>query len=290
MSARDLVFKLLRISGLPFLVRELFQRRRVSIVMFHDIEAGHAQKIFGWLARHYNLISLDDYLEARRQGTSNNLPPKSLILTLDDGHIRNRTLLPVLQEFRIPATIFLCAGIIDTNRHFWFLHQRGKPGQQSLKRIPNERRLAYLSEQGFTQEQEFETPQALSGTDIKAMQPWINFQSHTVFHPCLPQCTDEEAREEIFASKQILEQQFDLRINAFAYPNGDYSDRDVRLLQDAGYQCAITVDHGYNTLATDAYRLKRLSIDDQDHLDAVCVKASGLWAWIKHFRQPAAGY
>jgi peptidoglycan/xylan/chitin deacetylase (PgdA/CDA1 family) len=290
MNARNTVFKLLRYSGLPFLVRELFQRRRVSIVMFHDIEAGHAKHIFGWLARHYNIISLDDYLEARRRGTINKLPSKPLILTLDDGHVRNQTLLPVLQELRIPATIFLCAGIIDTKRRFWFLHQRGKPKRPSLKQMPNEHRLAYLAQQGFTQEQEFETPQALSKTDIETMRPWVNFQSHTVFHPCLPQCTDEEARAEISASKQILEQQFHLKIYAFAYPNGDYGDREVRLLREAGYECAITVDHGYNTLTTDPFRLKRLGIDDRDNEDAVCVKASGLWAWIKQFKQPAAGY
>jgi poly-beta-1,6-N-acetyl-D-glucosamine N-deacetylase len=208
---------------------------------------------------------------------------------LDDGHIRNRELLPVLQQLRIPATIFLCAGIVDTRRHFWFLHQRTQPKRPLLKRLPNAQRLAVLEEHGFKQEKEFEMPQALSKADIEAMKPWVNFQSHTVFHPCLPQCTDEEAHREILESRRILEQQFGLSINAFAYPNGDYSPRDIRLLQEAGYDCAITVDAGYNTLTTDAYRLKRLSIDDHDNEDAVCVKASGLWGWMKSFRQPA-GY
>ena len=77
--------------------------------------------------------------------------------------------------------------------------------------------------------------------------------------------------------QKIFEKDFGLRINALAYPNGDYSDRDIDLIKQAGYDCAIAVDFGYNTLKTDPYRLKRLSVDDTDNVDTVCVKVSGLW-------------
>lgn len=280
MSARDLIFKLLRYSGLPALIRHTWQRRRVSIVMFHDIAPDQAERSFAYLAKRYNVIALADYLNARARGDAAALPDRALIITLDDGHRRNRALLPVLQRLQIPVTIFLCSGIVGTNRHYWFKHRHPAISTAALKTVPNLERLTQLARAGFWQEHEFETPQALSAQDIQDMKPFVDFQSHTVFHPCLPQCVDEEARLEIFESKYQLEDRYGLDIQALAFPNGDYSARDIELIKQAGYACSITVDLGFNTLHTDPYRLKRLSIDDTDNLDAVCVKASGLWTWL----------
>jgi peptidoglycan/xylan/chitin deacetylase (PgdA/CDA1 family) len=277
MSLRNTVFKLLRYSGLPWLVRETLQRRRVTIAMFHDIAPDLAEQVFGYLAKTYHVIALDDYLAARRAGDASRLPDKALIITLDDGHIRNHTLLPVLENLNLPVTIFLCAGIVDTNRHYWFKYKHSEINTNALKLVPNQIRLAKLAHVGFQPEREFDTPLALTKTQIRDMQARVNFQSHTVFHPCLPTCTDAEARAEIFDSKKILERDFGLRINALAYPNGDYCDRDIDLIKQAGYDCAIAVDFGYNTLKTDLYRLKRLSVDDTDNVDTVCVKVSGVW-------------
>jgi len=277
MSLRDILFKLLRYSGLPWLIRETLQRRRVTIAMFHDIAADHAERVFGYLAKTYHVIGLDDYLAARRSGNASRLPDKALIITLDDGHIRNHTLLPVLEKLNLPVTIFLCAGIVGTRRHYWFKFKHPEIDTQALKLVPNHVRLEQLARVGFTEEQEFDPPQALTKAQIREMKSRVNFQSHTTFHPCLHTCSDAEAREEIFGSKKILEQDFGLRINALAYPNGDYSERDMELIKQAGYDCAIAVDFGYNTLKTNPYRLKRLSVDDTDSVDAVCVKVSGLW-------------
>lgn len=280
---RDLVFTLLRYSGLPWLIRATWQRNRVTIVMFHDIGAAHAARVLPFLARTYNVIGLDDYLEARRNGEPHRIPEKALIITLDDGHIGNHALLPVLEKHRIPVTIFLCSGLLDTNRHFWFQFEHPQLSTEALKKLPNRERLQRLAACGFTPDREFEQPRALNRQQLREMTAVVNLQAHTCFHPCLPTCDDAEAEAEIAGSRRVLEQEFGLRINAFAFPNGDYSERDIALVRDAGYQCAITVDHGFNTLHSDPFRLRRLGIDDADSIDAVCVKASGLWTWLRHW-------
>ncbi len=43
---KKLIFKALRYSGLPFLFREIFQRNRVSILLFHDISKDTASQTF----------------------------------------------------------------------------------------------------------------------------------------------------------------------------------------------------------------------------------------------------
>ena len=65
-----------------------------------------------------------------------------------------------------------------------------------------------------------------------------------MFHPILPQCDDDRAHFEIATSKNDLQQRLATDIYAFAYPNGSYSDRDVILVEGAGYRCALTLDPG----------------------------------------------
>ncbi len=280
MTLRDALFKCLRYSGLPWLLRHTAQRRCVTLVMFHDIAADHAERVFTFLKRAYNVVALEDYLTARRNGNDRLLPPRALVITLDDGHVRNRTLLPVIEKLNLPITIFLCSGIVGTRRHFWFKYRHPQVNTAQLKRVSNDERLRALARAGFDPLREWEEPQALSREDVEQMRSRVNFQSHTLLHPCLPHCSDEEAWAEIAGSRQQLIQEYGLPINAIAFPNGDYSTRDLALVRRAGYECAITVDFGYNTLNTDPYRLRRLSIDDTDNEDAVCVKASGLWAFL----------
>ncbi|TNE59804.1 MAG: hypothetical protein EP344_08255, partial [Bacteroidetes bacterium] len=75
-----------RRAGLPFLVRELVQRNKVTILVLHDMAPEVAQPAFAYLDRHYNIISLNDYLEARLENQPGRIPPKALIITFDDGH------------------------------------------------------------------------------------------------------------------------------------------------------------------------------------------------------------
>ena len=276
-----LVFKLLRYTGLPFLFRELVQRNKVTILMFHDIDKDVAYQSFRYLTRHYNIISLEKFKQALAAKDASRLPQKAMIITFDDGHKQNFDIAPVLEELQVPATIFLCAGIVNTHRHYWF--QANKTGQATdeLKKLSNQDRLATLAQAGFVQEQAYNERQALNKQEIEAMRSNIDFQAHTVFHPCLPSCEDAESWLEISRCKAMLEQEYGLEINAFAYPTGDYGQREVDFLQKAGYTIAVTVDPGLNSVWSDPFRLKRLSSNDTADLNELIVKSSGLWGVIK---------
>ena len=143
------------------------------------------------------------------------------------------------------------------------------------------KRVEYLSSIGFDIEKEYEQPQALQKEQIEQMKPFVNFQAHTLYHPILPMCDYAEAEKEILQSKQVLEQKFGLDITTIAYPNGDYSTRDIALAKEAGYRCGVTVDFGLNNPHSDLFRLKRISISDTANIDELCVKASGLWGFFK---------
>lgn len=286
----NIIYKALRYSGAAWLWRETVQRGKVTCLLFHDMEAADAERNFTYLKRHYNIISLQEYLQAVQ--TKSRLPRKALVITFDDGHASNYALLPVLQRLEIPITIFLCSEIVGTQRHFWFRHsEEMKPQVEPLKRLTNQERLRRLEAFGFGQETEYSDRQALNDKEIKEMTSVVDFQSHTCFHPILPQCNETEARHEIIDSKHHLEERYGLEINTLSYPNGDYSMRDIQMAQEAGYTCGITVDSGYNSLRSDLFRLKRFSVNDAHTTEELMVKACGLYALIKHkLHKPSYGF
>ncbi|WP_440952849.1 polysaccharide deacetylase family protein [Methanococcoides sp. FTZ1] len=279
---RKLPFVLLRLTGVPFLFREVLQKNKVSIILFHDIDPDIIETYLRTLIPRYNFISLQDYISAREAGTVDELPPRSMIITLDDGHKSNYELKPLLEKYKVPATIFLCSGIVDTNRHFWWKHETGgEYGREHLKSMPNQEKLEVLKQFGFEVTKEFGDRQALLKSEIEDMEDMVDFQSHTVFHPILPMCTDEEAEWEIAQSKKDLEEKYGFSINTLSYPNGDYSKRDIELARKAGYTCAITIEPGFNSADTDLFRLKRAPIRDGADVNELLVKASGVWWYLR---------
>lgn len=280
---KNIIFKILRYSGLPFIFREIVQRNRVTILLFHDISIETAEFTFQFLQKKYNIIDLNDLLNAIDYKDLISLPKKALIITFDDGHIMNYELLPLIKKHKLSISIFLCAAIINTNRSFWFTYKPSEVKKGELKKIINTERLAILNKFGYNQEEEHETPQALNKPQIMEMKEHVNFQSHTLFHPILTQCTYEDAKKEIIDSKNLLENEYDLKVNAISYPNGDYSKREIDIAREAGYCCGITVDFGFNSIKTDVYKLKRISVKDTFNLDELIVKSSGLWGLLKIF-------
>ena len=280
---RALVFALLRLSGIPFLVREVVQRKKVTIIVYHAASARVVGEHLRALKACYNIISLADYLAWRKQGAARALPPKSLIITVDDGHKSNFELKPVLEKHQIPITVFLCSGIVGTNRHYWWSHAKHPEDAQALKAMPDDVRLRTLRERGFEETKPFAERQALSRGEIAEMSGIVDFQAHTVFHPILPACTEQRARWEIAQCKRDLEQAFQLGIQALAYPNGSYTSREARLARKAGYTCALSLDPGFNDATTDLFRLKRIPLPDDASVSEVVVKTSGLWAAVRAF-------
>jgi len=279
--SRNLAFFLIRITALPFLMREIWQRRKVTILAYHDLRPETADRYFTCLKSLYNVIALKDYVKARQTGTIEKLPPKSLILTLDDGHKANYALQEVIKKHKIPITIVLCSGIVGTTRHFWFKHVPDRRNLKRLKGLADKERLTILAQSGFEERQEFGCQDALADHEIDEMKPIVDFQSHTIFHPILPRCTDERAIKEIYESKKELEKKYGLDIYAICYPNGDYTEREISMAKNAGYECGLTLDAGFNSQHTDLFRLKRTCISDDAGINEVVVKASGFWGYLR---------
>jgi peptidoglycan/xylan/chitin deacetylase (PgdA/CDA1 family) len=265
---------LLTVTGFIYLTRYFFQRNSVSILVFHNPEPASFERSIKFLQENYTLISLADYVIYKNVSKA---VKKKLIITFDDGHKSNYDLLPIIKKYKLPLTIFLSAGIIGTNRHFWFNKKDQIEKSIKLKRISNEERVQELAKTGFDQSREYKEPQALSREQIIEMAPYVDFQSHTMFHPILPMCDDTTARKEIVESKKSLEEQYDFEIYALAYPNGDYTEREIQICKEAGYALAVTTESGFNNANTNPYKLKRIGTNDTEDLNEFILRVSGVW-------------
>jgi len=282
---RKMTFSLLYYTGIPFLLREVVERHKTTVVVFHAPSPGTAKGHFEALRKRYNLVALADYLRAYIDGRARKLPPKSLIITMDDGHRSNAQLKSLLQEMEIPVTIFLCSGVVGSHRHFWWLHTRSPSEAASCKEMRDAERLEFLLSRDYRPEQEYSDRQALSRSEIEELKPLVDFQAHSVSHPILPACADEKAEREIKRCKTDLERLYGLKIEAFAFPNGDYSERDMIITRNAGYRCALTLDTGINDSANvDLLRLSRIPVPDDASVSELLVKASGFWRRLKRAR------
>ena len=252
------------LSGLPVFVREWMHRKHVPILLYHDPKPAVFAKHIAYLSHHYTPIALDILVGAIHQNDFSGIPPKSVVITIDDGHVGNFELLPIFKQYQIRPTLYVCTQLINTHRHFWFkIKGQSKAEKERLKQLPNAERLTRLKNTAdFEPKKVYPDRQALNSAEIEEMTENVDFQPHTQFHPILPHCTETECQQEILGSKSDLEGLLGVECRHFSYPNGDWTEREVELVKAGGFRSARTTEIGWNTLDTPPYKLKAIPMTD----------------------------
>jgi peptidoglycan/xylan/chitin deacetylase (PgdA/CDA1 family) len=276
--ARKWIVKLMRYSGIPLLIRKFVQQAKVTIIYYHKVEASVFDRHLALLKKYYHIVPLQAYLNGQTKNIKNRL-----ILTFDDGHASNFQLLPILKKHDARITIFITTGLIDSNRHFWFLiNNLGEDDKADIKQLNDEERLEVLRKKyQYSDIREYEFAQALTSEQMLAMTEFVDFQSHTVSHPCLPKCSAEKALHEIAASKAFLEKMLAKDINCLAFPNNDYTEREIKMSRDSGYQYLFTANFGFNVDDENNYLLNRLSTNDTSDTNELLLRVTGIWKLLR---------
>jgi GT2 family glycosyltransferase/peptidoglycan/xylan/chitin deacetylase (PgdA/CDA1 family) len=91
----------------------------------------------------------------------------------------------------------------------------------------------------------------------------VQFGSHSLTHPFLPQLSDSQLRREVADSKSRLEDLLGSEVTCFAYPYGDVDARVRAAVVEAGYRFAFTTNPGCN-LWDDPFALNRTEVNELD--------------------------
>lgn len=95
----------------------------------------------------------------------------------------------------------------------------------------------------------------------------VEIGAHTMTHPALSGLPVEVQRVEITASKRRLEELLEQPVTSFSYPFGgrdSYNADTVRLVKEAGFECACSNFPGHVQWRVDPYQLPRFIVRDWD--------------------------
>ena len=87
----------------------------------------------------------------------------------------------------------------------------------------------------------------------------IRFGSHTLNHAYLPSLPAEQARQEIFQSKEELKN-LGITPDFLSYPAGGYTREITQMAQEAGYRGACTTNRGETRFPINRWALRRIKI------------------------------
>ena len=254
----------------------------LTILIYHRIDPELFENHIDFLERRFTIISLRDVLEIYSPRYGKKLPQNCLVITFDDGWKSNYQLLPLLEKHNIKITIFLTVGLINTNRKQWNFVVKDIDGAENdiLKNMPNEEKDKILLEKyGHYPEKEYGLRSMLDFREIKEMRPYVDFQSHGMFHNVLPMCSKKELEDEIVESKRVLSNLLSMEIYALAYPYNRVSEREIEVARVAGYRLGRVGWRGLNDLNDNPMILKAIAINDNSSVKEL--HKSIVWAQIR---------
>jgi peptidoglycan/xylan/chitin deacetylase (PgdA/CDA1 family) len=247
------------------------------VLAYHDPDPRVFERHIALLSSLYTIVPLGTLLSTLKGNCPRPLPPRALVVTLDDGWAGNARLLSAVRKYGIRPALFVTTEVAGTDRHFWWTHVPDPAERERLKVLPEDERLRTLAVSGFEPDEDYPDRQALSLDEISQLAAWADIEAHTRSHPILPTCTDEQAQREIAGAADEVGRITGRRPRAFAYPNGDRSPRDVALVRNAGYEAAFTVEAGYVSGASDPYALPRIVVGDDANDTELIARASGVY-------------
>ena len=255
-------------------IKAIASRKHAAILTYHGVHseplpfklwtqlsAVAFEEQMAHLAKHFNCVAFSkllQYLEERA------LPPRTVVITFDDGFLNNyTTAYPILEKYGLPATIFLSAGFIGTDRIIWserlacivsLLRDETFSYRDqvfSIADVAERSRLFRVIAGDLKQHhhhiiddhiEQLMRDADLSLKDVNASTMYHNLRlmnwaqiselvsgglieigAHTVNHTILSRLSEQEAEDEISRSKDIIEHHVN-DVPYFAYPNGGVAD------------------------------------------------------------------
>jgi peptidoglycan/xylan/chitin deacetylase (PgdA/CDA1 family) len=228
----------------PFACASAEESGRVPILVYHRFgeivtdsmtvrTATFAAQLEWLTSHHYRIIPLRRLIDllSDRQAA---LPPRAVVITADDGHESvYREMLPEIQRYRIPVTLFIYPSAISNASYAMTWDQ-----------------LAQLASLGL-----------------------VDIQSHTYWHPnfnherakLAPNAYRAFVSTQFARSKQVLEGKLRGKVDLLAWPFGIHDPELEHWASEAGYKAAFTLQRLPASHASSLLALPRYLVTDADN-------------------------
>jgi peptidoglycan/xylan/chitin deacetylase (PgdA/CDA1 family) len=250
-----------------------------------------------WLRSNYNILPLSRAMHALPR---NQLPERSLVITIDDAHSDVLEMIDIFRAFELPIAIFVCVGWsalaskpeedtsiarvaaalelyngdpIELDSQEGGLKLRVKSGQRhkAINQLIAQR-VAWAPQADKILKVLW--PAAL-GNSKRTCCTWaelsdlqrsgVEIGAHTITHPRLAEVPRPRLKFEIDEAHHILVKKFGT-CEAFAYPFGtvgSYSNETSHVLAEAGYKSAFLTHADFASYQTDPYKMPRIVLPDR---------------------------
>ena len=327
----DLVKKCLYGSGLLGLYHRFRNRRTLTVIMFHRViepadprwhscdpdytlDAALFERCLAFFRRHYRIVSVDDVLAARRDGTR--LPPRALLITFDDGWKDNVDFaLPRLRATGMPALLFVVADVVGRRLPFYqerlvggwrlgkvsatdLMAAAGQPDTRSDNSIGALRRaIAALEELGDSEREaslagfaeamdDSHRHMVVSEELVQLEQGGVTIGLHGKTHTPMTRASDLDA--ELGAARGQVAPHLEPATPpvTMSFPHGRYTPAIAARAREAGYELIFTSDPTINPVQDKPdWLLGRIGFEQSGIVDrAGCFRADLLALLL--FRKP----
>jgi peptidoglycan/xylan/chitin deacetylase (PgdA/CDA1 family) len=200
-----------------------------SMTVTTDVFEAHLKFLLGNGYTVIPLRQLVDYHLSIRQS----LPPRPLVITVDDGHKSVYTdMFPLLKKYNLPVTLFLYPSAISNASYAMTWDQL---------------------------------------REIKA-RGRADFQSHTFWHPNFkeekkrlkPIDYENFVITQLKKSKERLEKELEIKVDMLAWPFGIYDSQLIDKAVEAGYMAAFTMERHHANSSNSLMALPRYLITNTD--------------------------
>jgi peptidoglycan/xylan/chitin deacetylase (PgdA/CDA1 family) len=180
-------------------------------------------------------------------------------VTFDDGYqniVDNA--LPALAQRGIPATLFIAAG--------------------ALGKTPS-----WEDYSGFS-DPDMDEPLVTAEQLRKLSSDLVQIGSHTLTHPKLTQLSEEQSREELAGSREMLEQITGSKVKLFSFPYGSVNVDSIAWCRDVGYEHVFITHPRPEFSRSSGFIVGRIKADPHDWPLEFHLKLHGAYRWRNNWR------
>ena len=210
----------------------------------------------------FEFVDIDRLLHAKPV-----FPKKRINISFDDG-FRDvyQHAFPLFVKYRIPFTLFLTTDFPEGKADIWWIQMERDRSVEDFERLMKEiyesgRPMAAMMHErtGTVPDPQLCQSLALSWSELREMvdSGLCTIGSHTVSHPGLTRIGMDACRQELEASRRIIQEKLGLEAVHLSYPHSMENAAVRQAVSEAGYASAALGYGGSIRKGDDRYRLHR---------------------------------